>query len=169
MPDLRARTDPRYKSDMFAIRSVESAADLGTVKQLFIAYSESLGISLCFQNFDQELSGLPGAYAPPAGCLMLAEFNGRAGGCVALRPLGYGVCEMKRLYVTPELRGSGAGRALVVAVMERARSIGYTAMRLDTLPSMERAIELYRSLAFREIEPYCENPVPGALFLECKL
>jgi ribosomal protein S18 acetylase RimI-like enzyme len=151
------------------IRDVESGEDLRELTRLFVAYSESLGISLCFQNFQQELEGLPGAYAPPSGCLLLAEFDGQAGGCVALRQLADGICEMKRLYVAPGYRGTGAGRALVAAVMERAQAIGYQAIRLDTLPSMQSAIELYRSIGFKEIGPYCDNPVSGALFLECRI
>ena len=151
------------------IREAASENDLGEIKRLFLAYSESLGISLCFQNFDQELAGLPGAYAPPAGCLLLAEFDGTAGGCVAIRPLEGQTCEMKRLFVAPEFRGTGAGRDLALAAMDTARSLGYTAIRLDTLPSMSKAIELYRSFGFQPIEPYYKNPVPGALFLECKL
>jgi putative acetyltransferase len=151
------------------IREVASESDLREIKRLFLAYSESLGISLCFQNFEQELAGLPGAYAPPAGRLLLAEFDGIAGGCVAVRPLEGPACEMKRLFVAPEFRGTGAGRDLALAAMDAARSLGYTAIRLDTLPSMSKAIELYRSFGFQPIEPYYKNPVPGALFLECKL
>jgi ribosomal protein S18 acetylase RimI-like enzyme len=151
------------------IREVSSQSDLNEAKRLFVAYAESLGIGLCFQNFHRELAELPGAYSPPAGCLLLADFDGVVGGCVALRPLQNQTCEMKRLYLAPEFRGTGAGRALSIAVLEKAKSLGYAAIRLDTLPSMMNAIELYRSLGFQQIEPYYENPVPGALFLECKL
>jgi carbonic anhydrase len=114
------------------IREVASESDLREIKRLFLAYSESLGISLCFQNFEQELAGLPGAYAPPAGRLLLAEFDGIAGGCVAVRPLEGPACEMKRLFIAPEFRGTGAGRDLALAAMDAARSLGYTAIRLDT-------------------------------------
>lgn len=151
------------------IREIECNGDIGEVRRLFLDYAESLGITLCFQNFEQELAGLPGAYAPPSGCLLLAEFDGRAHGCVGLRHLADGVCEMKRLYVAPECRGMGAGRALVTAVMANAKAIGFEAIRLDTLPSMAGAVQLYRSLGFTEIAPYCQNPVLEALFLECKL
>jgi putative acetyltransferase len=151
------------------IRDATSDADLQEIKRLFLAYAGSLEISLCFQNFEQELAGLPGAYAAPKGCLLLAEFDSVAGGCVALRPLQNQACEMKRLFLAPEFRGTGTGRALVIAVMNKARSIGYASIRLDTLPSMSKAIELYKELGFTPIEPYYENPVPGALFLECKL
>ena len=151
------------------IREATSREDLAEVQRLFLAYSKSLGISLCFQNFDQELAGLPGAYTPPAGCLLLAEFDGFAGGCVALRPLQNQACEMKRLYISQDYRGTGAGRMLALALMAKARLIGYSTIQLDTLPSMAAAIQMYESLGFQLIEPYCENPVPGALFLECKL
>jgi putative acetyltransferase len=151
------------------LREATSDADLQEIRRLFLTYAGSLGISLCFQNFEQELAGLPGAYSPPNGCLLLADFGGVAGGCVGLRPLQNQACEMKRLFVAPEFRGSGAGRALVLAVMDKARSLRYTSFCLDTLPMMMKAIELYKQLGFTPIEPYYENPVPGALFLECKL
>ena len=151
------------------IREATSPDDLADVRRLFLAYAKSLGISLCFQNFEQEFAGLPGAYAPPAGCLLLAEFEGVAGGCVALRPLQNQACEMKRLFISPDFRGTGAGRMLALAVMSKAKSLGYSTIRLDTLPSMAAAIQMYESLGFQRIEPYYENPVPGALFLECKL
>ena len=151
------------------IREATSPDDLAEVRRLFLAYAKSLGISLCFQNFDQELAGLPGTYAPPLGCLFLAEFDGIAGGCVALRPLQNETCEMKRLFVSPDNRGTGAGRLLALTVVAKAKALGYRAIRLDTVPSMAAAIQIYESLGFQSIEPYCENPVPGALFLECKL
>ena len=151
------------------IREATSHEDLAEVHQLFLAYAKSLGISLCFQNFEQELAGLPGAYAPPAGCLLLAEFDGAAGGCVALRPLQNQACEMKRLFISPDFRGTGSGRMLALAIVSKAKSLGYATIRLDTLPSMVAAIQMYESLGFQRIEPYYDNPVPGALFLECKL
>jgi putative acetyltransferase len=149
------------------IREATSPHDLAQAHRLFRDYAKSLGISLCFQNFEQELAGLPGAYAPPAGCLLLAEFDGVAGGCVALRPMQNQACEMKRLFISPDFRGTGAGRML--AVMAKAKSLGYSTIRLDTLPSMTAAIQMYESLGFQRMEPYYQNPVPGALFLECKL
>ncbi len=151
------------------IREAASPHDLAEVRRLFNTYAKSLGISLGFQNFDQELAGLPGTYAPPGGCLFLAEFDGIAGGCVALRPLQNETCEMKRLFVSPDYRGTGAGRLLALTVMAKAKALGYRAIRLDTVPSMAAAIQIYESLGFQSIEAYCENPVPGALFLECKL
>jgi GNAT superfamily N-acetyltransferase len=125
-----------------------------------------LGVDLCFQGFEQELASLPGAYAPPRGRLLLALDEGEAVGCVALRPLGDDVCEMKRLYLRPTHRGDGRGRMLAERIMDEARALGYRTMRLDTLPMMKDAIALYERLGFRPIDPYYANPVPGALFLE---
>lgn len=143
------------------------------IRRLFREYTEWLAIDLSFQNFEKELEELPGGYSPPDGRLLIAREEERAAGCVALRRLdGSGsekICEMKRLYVRPEYRGAGLGRRLVMAIMAEARAIGYRRMRLDTLPQMGAAQELYQSAGFREIEPYCFNPVPGARFLEADL
>jgi len=147
-----------------------SEGELVTARELFEEYRTALNISLCFQNFDQEVAGLPGNYAPPAGRLLLAIEGDEVAGCIALRPLAGNACEMKRLYVRPQFRGQGLGQKLVAAVIEAARGIGYEYMRLDTLPGkMDQAIALYRSIGFREIAPYYHNPVAGALFMELAL
>src|SRR6476619_2682986 len=139
-------------------------------RTLFAEYAANLGISLCFQNFDQELKGLPGKYASPDGRLLLATEDDELAGCIAMRKLSPGVCEMKRLFVRPGFRSHGFGRVLVETIIDEARKLGYTQMRLDTLPGlMDKAITLYRSFGFVEIGPYCENPVEGAKFMELDL
>lgn len=152
------------------VRPVVSAADLAAVQDLFREYAASVETDLCFQGFDAEVCGLPGAYQPPAGALLVAEVAGALVGCVALRPLEPpAVGEIKRLYVRPAGRGQGLGAALASAILECARAAGYRRVRLDTLPSMTAAHGLYRRLGFREIAPYCDNPVPGVRFMELDL
>lgn len=148
----------------------ENEHDIQSARTLFEEYAAGLGFSLCFQGFDQELAGLPGKYAPPDGRLLLATEDDQLAGCIALRKLGPGVCEMKRLFVRPAYRAHGLGRLLIETIIDEARKLGYTHMRLDTLPGrMDKAIALYRAFGFVEIEPYCENPVEGAMFLELEL
>ncbi len=148
----------------------QSIGDIEQARELFKEYAAWLEIDLCFQNFDKELAELPGDYAPPDGRLLLAAENGQIAGSIALRKIGEGICEMKRLFVRREFRGRGLGRQLVDAIMREAKEIGYERMRLDTLPpKMNDAIGLYRSLGFKEIESYYDNPVPGAKFMELEL
>lgn len=144
--------------------------DIARARELFREYETWIQTDLCFQSFEQELAELPGKYAPPDGRLLLAFHDGQLAGCVALRKLGEGVCEMKRLFVRPDFHGRGLGRRLIDEVVKEAREIGYQRMRLDTLPPrMNKAIALYRRLGFKEIEPYYDNPVAGALFMELQL
>ncbi len=144
--------------------------DIENARALFEEYAAGLGISLCFQNFDRELANLPGDYAPPDGRLLLAVEDDQLAGCIALRKLEPGVCEMKRLFLRPAYRGRGLGSVLVKSIIDEARKLGYTRMRLDTLPGrMDQAIALYRSIGFVEIQPYYENPVEGAKFMELEL
>jgi GNAT superfamily N-acetyltransferase len=151
------------------LRRAASEAEIETVRTLFREYEKSLGISLCFQNFAEEVAGLPGDYAPPDGRLLIAFVGRRPAGCVALRKIGEGVAEMKRLYVRLRFRGMKLGRQLTEAVLEEARSIGYRAVRLDTLPSMREAQTLYLSMGFTDIPPYNDHPVEGTRFMEKRL
>ncbi len=158
-------------------------AQIAQARELFLEYANSLGFSLCFQNFDKELASLPGKYAPPRGRLLLAEYEFHIAGCVALHKLNtedvynvtsevvdYDVCEMKRLYLRPQFRGKGLGRALADRIITEARQLGYHRMRLDTVePKMPDAVAMYRRLGFHEIPPYCDNPIPGALYMELAL
>ena len=144
--------------------------DVDHARSLFEEYAAGLGISLCFQNFDRELANLPGDYAPPDGRLLLAIEGDQLAGCIAMRKLEPGVCEMKRLFLRPAYRGKGLGRLLVNSIIDEARKLGYTHMRLDTLPGrMDQAIALYQSIGFVEIEPYYRNPVKDAKFMELEL
>lgn len=145
------------------IREV-TAADIPTVRALFAEYAAALGVDLCFQKFDEELAGLPGSYAPPTGQLLVAWDGETPAGCIAFRRLDEARCELKRLYVRATFRGRGLGRLLASRALAGAEAAGYTSAYLDTLPSMTEAVALYRALGFRPTEPYCHNPVAGALF-----
>jgi ribosomal protein S18 acetylase RimI-like enzyme len=154
----------------FCFSQAESPPQIAQARELFLEYAKSLGFSLCFQNFDKELADLPGDYAPPDGRLLLAACEGQLAGCVALHKLKDGNCEMKRLYLRPQFRGKGLGRALADRIIHEARQIGYNRMRLDTVePIMKDAVAIYRRLGFREIAPYRENPIAGALYMELVL
>lgn len=154
----------------YRINAAETTDDIRAARVLFEAYAASLAIDLGYQDFAAELDGLPGRYAPPQGALLLARNEGgEAIGCIALRSIEGGVCEMKRLYVDPRGRGLGLGAALVDAIIARARDIGYMEMRLDTLPEMTAAISLYRAAGFDPIPAYYDTPVAGTVFLACRL
>lgn len=154
----------------FVFAQAASPTQLAQARELFLEYAKSLGFSLCFQNFDQELAGLPGCYSPPEGRLLLAKYDGQLAGCVALHKLEDGICEMKRLYLRPQFRGRGLGRLLAERIIAEARDIGYQRMRLDTVePVMKDAVAMYRTFGFQEIAPYCANPIAGALYMELEL
>ena len=151
------------------IKQAKTIKEIDEVRQLFREYEAYLDVDLCFQRFEQELAGLPGKYAPPGGELLIGVDAGKILGCVAVRSLGCGICEMKRLYVRPAARGTGLGRQLARTIIAAARDLGYKVMRLDTLDKLTAAIGLYRSLGFKNSFPYYENPLPGVVYLELDL
>lgn len=154
---------------MTQIRWAKVPGDLMAVKDLFQEYANSLSFELDFQDFGEELATLPGKYAPPLGTILVAREKGETVGCVAVRPLGEKICEMKRLYVKPSHRGKKLGRDLALAIIEEAKRLGYKTMRLDTVVEMKEASALYRSLGFQPIDAYCYNPLSGAMYFELKL
>ncbi|HSO44153.1 MAG TPA: GNAT family N-acetyltransferase [Rhodoferax sp.] len=160
-------------SALIQIQALEGTDDVKQVRALFKEYANSLDIDLCFQNFEAELAGLPGDYAPPRGALFIARSAHGMVGCCALRPLDTAdypnACEMKRLYVRPALRGKGLGRRLAEAVIQAAQQAGYTYVLLDTLSEMETARAMYQELGFVEVAPYYFNPVEGAHYLMARL
>jgi ribosomal protein S18 acetylase RimI-like enzyme len=159
-------------SDGELIRHAVTAAEIAQARLLFEEYAASIGVDLCFQNFSTELATLPGAYAPPRGALWLAGPALRPSGCVALRPLPDGdplIGEVKRLYVRPDARGSGLGRALVLRALAEASAIGYRELKLDTLPTMAAARALYASLGFLECAAYYRNPLDGVVYMSLAL
>jgi ribosomal protein S18 acetylase RimI-like enzyme len=151
----------------FRIEAVRNTRDLGAAIALFRAYANSLDIDLGYQDFEGEMASMPGKYAPPGGELLLARNrDGEAIGCVGLRPITpNGCCEMKRLYVTPQGRGSGLGEKLVADIVRIAEERGYREMRLDTLPTMASAIALYRKFGFTPMDAYYDTPIAGTLFM----
>ncbi|MEX0808983.1 MAG: GNAT family N-acetyltransferase [Dongiaceae bacterium] len=152
-----------------AIREASGVSDIETIRILFLEYAGTLEFSLCFQGFDEELATLPGDYAPPQGGLWLASVDDAIVGCLGLRPLEDGICEIKRLYLRPAARGHGLGRRLTETALEHASSRGYRAMRLDTVDAMAAAQSLYRALGFREIEPYGDHRHPRLRYFELAL
>ena len=154
---------------MSRIRLAQGETDVEQARVLFREYASSLGFGLEFQDFETELSSLPGAYGAPRGCILIAEEGGEVAGCVALRPLDADTCEMKRLYVRPDYRGRPLGRELAEEVIARARGMGYESMRLDTVASMTVANALYEALGFVQTEPYRHNPLEDARYYELRL
>jgi len=143
--------------------------ELEEVRNIFIEYSDFLQVDLCFQNFEKELQTLHQVYSPPQGCIILAKQNDNTVGCVALKPIGEGVCEMKRLYVRPEARGKGFGKKMVEELISFARKSPYKTMKLDTVSKLQEAISLYRSFGFVETAPYVYNPLSEVLYFELQL
>lgn len=154
---------------MFRLDAATTPSDLDIIRTLFREYADALGVRLDYQGFDEEVRDLPGKYAPPAGTLLLARSGDEVVGCVGVRPIDEQIAEMKRLYVRPAGRGTGLGKTLAEAAIRFATVTGYERMRLDTLPEMERAQELYRTLGFMPIDAYRFSPVPGTVFLELTL
>ena len=142
---------------------------LSAIKTLFLEYAAFLNADLSFQNFRQELAQLPGYYAPPGGDLLLAQYDSSPAGCVAVRQLTPGICEMKRLFVRPQYRKDGIGKTLASEIVAIARRLGYRKMRLDSLTTLADAVRLYRKMGFYEIGAYCHNPLPGAVYMELDL
>jgi ribosomal protein S18 acetylase RimI-like enzyme len=158
---------------LIRLATPSTAEELNAVRELFVEYARGLGVDLCFQNFNQELAGLPGEYAAPRGVLFMAMVDGKVAGCCAVRPVDNAdypnASEMKRLYVRPAFRGLGLGRQLAEAAMDAARQGGYASVLLDTLNDMEAARALYTDLGFHEIPPYYHNPIAGAHYLKADL
>lgn len=152
------------------IKTADNKELLVSARRLFMAYAESLDFNLCFQNFEKEVSNLPGDYSDAEGGRLLLLFSGgEAAGCVALRKVTPEISEMKRLFILPEYRGRGWGRMLVMEIIGQAKRIGYARMKLDTVPTMKEAIGLYREIGFREVSSYRYNPVAGAIYMELGL
>lgn len=152
---------------MIELVPAAESARIKDARTIFREYEKWLGLDLCFQNFEEEMLTLPGKYAPPEGRLILAYKDGELSGGIALRKIEDGICEMKRLYLRENARGSGIGSALIEKLISEAGTIGYKKMRLDTFPpKMEKAVKLYESHGFYEIPPYYENPYEGVLYME---
>jgi ribosomal protein S18 acetylase RimI-like enzyme len=168
-PESEMLESVMLKPVMLEVVKVTGGENLALVRKLFLAYADWTGVDLSFQNFNEEFDSLPGNYAPPDGCLLLALYDGKPAGCVAVRKLEEKICEMKRLYVSQEFQGLGIGVSLAKEIIIEANNLGYAKMRLDTLAKMTSAQKLYHSLGFREIEPYRYNPEPGTVFMELDL
>jgi ribosomal protein S18 acetylase RimI-like enzyme len=160
---------PVDNKEILEIYEIADNKQLQSIRELFIEYADSLGVDLAFQGFEEELNSLPGKYSAPDGCILIAEFKGYPAGSVALRKISHEICEMKRLYVRNDFRGMGIGKLLANRIITKARELGYSHMRLDTLPTMIAAQVMYKELGFYEIESYVYNPIEGTKFLEIEL
>jgi len=156
-------------STRIRIIRAQSPHQIDEVRRLFLEYEQFLGVDLCFQSFEEELAGLPGKYGPPDGVLLMAMDGRQSAGCVALRKVEDGVCEMKRLYLKPQYRGQGLGRLLAELIVSEAIALGYKIMRLDTLDKLKEAMGLYEAMGFRRREPYYGNPLQGVVYWELDL
>lgn len=155
---------------MLTFIQVETEEHVASARALFREYEKWLGLDLCFQGFEAELAALPGKYAKPDGRLYLAYSDDKLAGCIALRKIENGVCEMKRLFVRDEFRGQKIGVHLIEKIIADARGIGYNALRLDTFPpKMGKAVSLYESHGFSPISPYYDNPHGDVVFMELSL
>jgi putative acetyltransferase len=143
--------------------------ELEEVREIFIEYADFLQVDLCFQDFEKELQTLHKVYNPPAGCIILAKEDEQVLGCIALKPISEGVCEMKRLYVRPSARGKALGKKLVEELIDFAKKVGYKTMKLDTISSLKEAINLYQSKGFVKTEAYVYNPLSDVLYFELTL
>jgi putative acetyltransferase len=155
--------------DMIQILQVHTPDQLIEIKKLFREYETWLGFDLSFQNFEKEVSSLPGKYTPPKGAILMASFNEHIAGCIAVRPLDKDICEMKRFFVRSKFRGYGIGKKLSEAIVEKAKEIGYAKIRLDTHNTFKAAIGIYRKLGFKEIDSYYHNPMPDVSYWELDL
>lgn len=151
------------------IKQAETEPEIEAVRELFREYHEFLNADLCFQSFEEELNSLPGKYVQPDGKILIGLLDKKIVGCVAVRRLEETVCEMKRLYVRPETRGTGLGRKLTEQIIEAARDLGYQTMRLDTLDRLSEAMNLYEKLGFRKTVAYYKNPLSGVIYWELDL
>lgn len=157
------------KKAIIEIKPIDSQETINLAKEILIEYEDAIGVDLSFQNFQGEVMGLPGKYAPPSGSFLLAFINGQLAGCVALRKNMEKVCELKRLYVRKEFRAHKLGEMLVEEVIEEAKRLGYDRIRLDTLPTMKAAQKLYEKFGFQDIEPYIYHPMEGTRYMELSL
>lgn len=160
------KNEAKDEKHTIELRCITGLDMLEDIKQLFLEYAESLPIDLAFQDFEAELKALPGKYGPPDGVLIIAFLDDQPAGCIALRKIAEKICEMKRLYVREKFQGFGIGKNLITIAIEEATKLGYGSMRLDTLPTMKKAQDLYTSFGFYDIEPYVYNPIQGTRFME---